>query len=58
VKTQNLKVKCRLRETDNEKHVKVQTKLLRLRLDAGLSSCEEVIKPLKKKKKKRRAFLG
>jgi len=42
---QNLKVKCCLREMDNQKHEKVQTKLIRLRLDGGLSSCEEDVKP-------------
>jgi len=44
--TQNLKVKCCLRETDNQKHAKAQTKLTRLRLNGGLSSCEEDIKKI------------
>jgi len=47
-----LKVKYCLRETDNQKHAKVQTKLIRVRLDGGLSSCEEVIKPFDYKEKR------
>jgi len=39
------------REKDNQKHAKVQTELIRLRLDGGLSSCEEDIKPSDYKEK-------
>jgi hypothetical protein len=41
----------REREVDNQKNAKVQTELLRLRLDAGLSSCEEDTKISDYKKK-------
>jgi len=59
-KTQNLKVKCRLREreTDNQKNAKVQTKVLRLRLDAGLSSCDEDTKLFDYQEKEGEHFLA
>jgi hypothetical protein len=44
--------KIRLTETDNQKHAEVQTKLIRLRVDAGLRSSEGDIKPSDYKEKK------